>query len=75
MALGTSLLLIAAGAILAFAVTWTTNGVNIQTIGDILMGVGVIGLLFSLIFMAGWFGSGRESVDHYGPEVGHPHDL
>ena len=74
MALGTSLLLIAAGAILAFAVTWTTNGVNIQIIGDILMVVGVVGLLFSLIFMAGWFGS-RESVDRYGPGTGHPHDF
>jgi len=72
MALGTSLLLIAAGAILAFAVSWNPNGVNIKTIGDILMIVGVVGLLFSLIFMAGWFGS-RESVDRYGP--GHPHEF
>ena len=47
--LGTSLLLIAAGAILAFAVSVQTNGFNVNTVGWILMGVGVVGLIVSMI--------------------------
>ena len=47
--LGTSLLLIAAGAILAFAVSVHTTGFNVDTIGWILMGVGVVGLIVSTI--------------------------
>ena len=46
---GTSLLLIAAGAIMAFAVSVDTDGFNVNTIGWILMGVGVVGLIVSLI--------------------------
>ena len=52
MATGTSLMLIAIGAILAFAVNLTTSGVDIHTIGVILMVVGAIGLVFSLILGA-----------------------
>ena len=54
MALGTSLFLIAAGAILRFAVTATTSGFNIQTVGLILMIVGVVGLVISLFWMLVW---------------------
>ena len=50
MGIGVSIFLLAVGAILAFAVDVTTNGVNIDTIGVILMIVGGVGLLFSLIF-------------------------
>lgn len=50
MALGTSLLLIAVGAILRFAVHVSTSGFNLHTIGVILMIVGAIGLLLSLLF-------------------------
>ena len=46
---GTSLLLIAAGAIMAFAVSVQTDGFNVNTIGWILMGVGGVGLIVSLI--------------------------
>ena len=55
--LGTSLFLIAVGAILRFAVTATVSGVSVQTIGTILMIVGVIGLVLSFIFWSSW-GSG-----------------
>ena len=48
MSLGFSLFLIAVGAILNFAVTATVAGVDIQTVGVILMIVGVIGLLITL---------------------------
>jgi sulfite exporter TauE/SafE len=51
MGLGTSLLLIAVGAVLRFAITVTTKDVNIQTIGVILMIVGGIGLVLTVFWM------------------------
>jgi hypothetical protein len=51
MRLGTSLLLIAAGAILRFAVTVRTSGFNVHTIGLILMIVGAVGFVISLLWM------------------------
>jgi hypothetical protein len=50
MGIGVSLLLLAIGAILTFAVEVTAEGFNINTIGVILMVVGGVGLLFSLFF-------------------------
>ena len=50
-ALGISLILIAAGAILTFAVSTAVEGVALDTIGVILMAVGGIGLLMALLFM------------------------
>jgi hypothetical protein len=52
MGIGTSLFLIAVGAILYFAVNADLSGLEISTIGLILMVVGVIGLLISLFFMS-----------------------
>ena len=49
MGIGTSVFLIALGAILYFAVSVSAEGFNINTIGLILMVVGVIGLVVSLI--------------------------
>ena len=49
MGIGVSLFLLAVGAILAFAVDVTTEGFNVNTIGVILMIVGVIGLLLSMM--------------------------
>jgi len=48
MSFGFSLFLLAVGAILAFAVTATVKGVDINIVGWILMGVGAIGLVFSI---------------------------
>ena len=48
--LGTSLFLIAVGAILTFAINATVSGIDIATVGIILMIVGVIGLLISLLY-------------------------
>jgi Domain of unknown function (DUF6458) len=50
--IGTSLFLIAVGAILYFAVNASISGLSIATIGIILMVVGVIGLLISLFFLS-----------------------
>ena len=54
MALGTSLLLIAIGAVLRFAVSVSTHGFNLHTIGVILIIVGGVGLLISLLWMTMW---------------------
>lgn len=51
MGIGTSIFLIALGAILKFAVTATVSGIELSTVGTILIIVGIIGLVMSLIFM------------------------
>jgi hypothetical protein len=58
MGISASILLIAAGAILAFAVNREVSGLEIQTIGWILLVVGIIGLLVSMIFWSSWGGFG-----------------
>ena len=58
MGVGVSILLIAAGAILTWAVTATVSGVNIQTVGVILLVVGIVGLVISMIFWSSWGGVG-----------------
>jgi hypothetical protein len=54
--LGVSLFLIAVGAILAFAVNASVNGLDIVTVGWILMLVGAFGALLSLMFWSSWGG-------------------
>jgi Domain of unknown function (DUF6458) len=51
MTIGTSLFLFAVGAILKFAVTDSISGVDLATVGVILMVVGLVGLLLSLLYM------------------------
>jgi hypothetical protein len=51
MGIGTSLFLIAVGAILKFAVTDEISGIDLTTVGLILMIVGILGLVLSLILM------------------------
>ena len=58
MGVGTSLLLIAVGAVLRFAISVTTSGFNIHTIGVILMIVGAVGLVLSMLFWSTWGGFG-----------------
>jgi putative Mn2+ efflux pump MntP len=62
MGIGTSLVLIAVGAILKFAVTDTVSGIELSTIGLILMIVGILGLIISLLFLGDGFGRRRETV-------------
>ena len=54
MGVGTSILLIAIGAILRFAVTATVSGIQLQTVGTILIIVGIVGLIISLLYMTLW---------------------
>jgi len=58
MGIGLSILLIAAGAILTWAVSFHVSGISIHLIGIILMVVGAIGLLAALLV----FGSGRRET-------------
>ena len=51
MTIGGSIFLIAVGAILAFAVTATVAGIEIQTVGVILMVAGAIGLVIGLFLL------------------------
>jgi hypothetical protein len=51
-----SLLLIAAGAIMVWAVNTTASGFSIHTVGIILMVVGAVGLVLSIIFWSSWGG-------------------
>jgi uncharacterized membrane protein len=59
MTVGTSLFLIAIGAILRYAVTATVSGVSLATVGLILMIVGVVGLVISLYYIRVWRPRGR----------------
>jgi hypothetical protein len=60
MGFGTSLFLIAVGAILAFAVEVDVEGFSLDAVGVILMIVGGIGLIGSIIFWNTWGGFGRR---------------
>ena len=73
MGIGVSLILIAAGAILTWAVHTSVSGLDINTIGVILMIVGAIGLVLSLMFWSSWGGVGASrrttTVIDDGPRV------
>ena len=58
MGFGVSIFLVAAGAILAFAVNTSLQGVNVHTIGWILLVVGLAGFALSMIFWSSWAGPG-----------------
>jgi hypothetical protein len=62
MGIGSSLFLIAVGAILAFAVNADISGLEVSTVGIILMIVGVIGLIISMFFWGEWRSRHRTDV-------------
>jgi hypothetical protein len=61
MGLGVGIFLIAVGAILTFAVNATSTAVNVDAVGWILMGVGLVSILLSLLFWQTWAGPGYWS--------------
>jgi Domain of unknown function (DUF6458) len=78
MGLGVGIFLAAVGAVLAFAVTDNVSGVDIVTIGWILLIVGIVGIILSMIFWSSWAGPGYWSgrrrstyVDDGGPPPGY----
>jgi hypothetical protein len=73
MTIGAGLFLIAVGAILRFGVTTvSTHGISVHTIGDILMAVGVLGVVLWLVVWAPW-ARGRRSA--YPPEQPPPGEV
>jgi hypothetical protein len=62
MGISLSIFLIAVGAVLTWAVSAEVSGLDVQTMGVILMVVGVLGFVTSLIFWSSWggFGAGRD---------------
>jgi hypothetical protein len=72
MGLGVGIFLAAVGAVLAFAVDANVSGLNIHTVGWILLIVGIIGIVLSMIFWSSWGGPGyagrrRTTVVDDGP--------
>lgn len=60
MTIGTSIVLIALGAVLKYAVTADVSGIDIQTVGTILLLVGILGLILSLIYTFAWSPAARR---------------
>jgi hypothetical protein len=69
MSIGTSIFLIAVGAILKFAVHASVSGLSLQTIGVILMIVGAIGLVLSFFWLTAWRDRRRDVVVEDRPYV------
>jgi hypothetical protein len=63
MTIGSSIFLIALGAILRYAVTASVAGVDLQVVGLILMIAGVIGLVIGLFMMT----AARRDPDYRDP--------
>jgi hypothetical protein len=59
MGIGVSIFLLALGAILTFALNAEVSGINLDTVGIILMVVGTIGLVMSAMFWSSWGGFNR----------------
>ena len=62
MGISLSLILAAAGAILIWAVNASVSGLNIHTVGVILLIVGVVGFVTSLFFWSSWGGFGGHNT-------------
>ena len=54
MTIGTSIVLIAIGAVLKWAVTAHVNGINLQTAGTVVFVLGIVGLILSVIYTFVW---------------------
>ena len=68
MGIGVSVFLMAVGAILAFAVNVPTDGINLGTVGVILIVLGLVGLLASLVFWEDWTPR-RRAVGYDGADM------
>jgi hypothetical protein len=62
MGISVSLVLIAVGAVLTWAVSATASGIDLNVVGVILMVVGGIGLVLSMLFWSSWGGFGRDTT-------------
>jgi uncharacterized protein DUF6458 len=62
MTIGTSIVLIAVGAILKWAVTASVSGINIQTAGTVLFVLGILGLILSVLYTFVWARQSRHTT-------------
>lgn len=64
-ALGLSLVLVALGAILTFALEWRVSGIDLSVVGIILMVVGGLGVVTSMLFWTSFspYGTRHEIID------------
>lgn len=62
MGISLSILFLAIGAILTWAVSAEVSGIDITAVGVILMIVGVVGILVSLVFWSSWGGFGTRDA-------------
>ena len=69
MGIGTSIFLIAVGAILRYAVNADVSGLEISTVGLILMIAGVLGPVISLLYMTLWSRGRVGPPPHHGDRV------
>jgi hypothetical protein len=70
MTIGASLTLIAAGAILKWAVTAHISGFDIQTAGTVLFVIGLVALPLALLYTFWWPGRDRrDDTRPMGPPV------
>jgi len=72
MGIGISIVLIAVGAVLTFALERQAEGINLDAVGVILMLVGGIGIIVSMLFWSSWGPYGRDrrrTVVHDGGTV------
>jgi len=67
--IGTSLILIAVGAVLAIAVDYQVSGLDINAIGVILIAIGILGLVLSMLVLGAADGSRARTVYHDDPHV------
>jgi len=62
MGISLSILLLAVGAVLTWAVSAEVSGLDITAVGVILMIVGALGLVVSLVFWSSWGGFGNRDT-------------
>jgi hypothetical protein len=62
MTIGSSIVLMAIGAILKWAVTAHVSGINLQTAGTVLFVLGIVGLILSILYTFVWSRSNRTST-------------
>ena len=75
MGLPVSLLLVAAGAILAWGITDEPEGLNLDAIGVILIVVGIVGFVLTMLLWQSWWGPGyfgRSTYAEGGPAPARP---
>lgn len=67
MGIGSGIFLFVVGAIMAFALNFEVSWINLDLVGYLLMGAGVVVFLISLIFVLRRNSSTTETRTGYGP--------